>query len=188
MELEERERVSNSILERVDSNAKLSTSIEDGTKRVGDKDGVPIYYYRTDLTNTSYANASIFPQELTFALLSDQNNWEIENTTYYLGRKAIIIRGTVKDSAYAEKIGAVDFQLTVDLESGIILEFRGFDTYGNETENLKTTEINFVENNARSSLTRLIESKLADCADYTSVERRMPIVDSMKSTKEKTNK
>lgn len=187
IELEERVRVSNSVLESVDSNVNFSTSIEDVTKRVGNKDGVPIYYYRTDLTNTGYASASIFPQELTFALLSDQNNWEIANTTYYLGRRAIIIQGTVKDSVYAEKIGSVEFQLIVDLESGIILEFRGFDVYGNETESLKTTEINFIENNARSSLTRLIESKLADCADYTSVERGMPIVDSMKSMEEKTD-
>lgn len=187
IELEERVRVSNSVLESVDSNVNFRTSIEDVTKRVGNKDGVPIYYYRTDLTNTGYASASIFPQELTFALLSDQNNWEIANTTYYLGRRAIIIQGTVKDSVYAEKIGSVEFQLIVDLESGIILEFRGFDVYGNETESLKTTEINFIENNARSSLTRLIESKLADCADYTSVERGMPIVDSMKSMEEKTD-
>lgn len=181
--LSKRVQVDNSVLElpRVSNSVASIASLDDSLyDRVGTKDGMPVYHYRTDLTNTSYANASIFPQELTFGLLTDKDSWEITGTTNYVGREAVVIEGIVKDPIYAEKINASEFQLVVDLDSGIVLEFKGFDSQGNETESMKTTEINILKDGARSNVTAFVDDKLKTFADYQLAEGGDTVIDSKK--------
>lgn len=146
-----------------------SLSQNSNESRVGVKDGVPIYYYRNDLTNADFAKVSIFPQTLTFGLLTDMDNWDIVDVTNYLDRDAIVIEGTISDPIYSEKINAKDFRLIVDSETGIILEFTGYDSEGNETESIETTNINIIKDSTmqRGSLTGFIDSELKEkCAEY----------------------
>jgi hypothetical protein len=114
--------------------------------RVGEMDGVPIYYYRNDLTNCDYAAVSIFPQTLAFGLLANFEDWEIVDTDTYLGRNVIIIQGEISDPVYSEKINSSTYELFVDVETGIVLEFVGYDFSGNETESIKTTDISVLKN------------------------------------------
>lgn len=114
--------------------------------RVGVKEGVPIYYYRNDLTNCDYASVSIFPQTLAFGLLANYNDWDVVNTVTYLGREAIIVSGSISDKIYSQKINSETFELVIDVETGIVLEFTGYDNSGNETETIKTTDISITKN------------------------------------------
>lgn len=103
----------------------------DGEKAVYDRvveqsNGERGYYYRPDTTNTAYASQCIFPQSLGMALLPDMDNWDISGVRQYLGRQAIVISGTVADTAYANKISSDSFEMTVDMETGVLLEFKGF--------------------------------------------------------------
>lgn len=137
--------------------------------RIGEKDGVPVYRYRTDLTNTSHASASIFPQELTFGLLANPETWEIAGETEYVGREALVIEGYVEDALYAEKINVEEFRLTVDKETGIILEFIGFDANGNETESIKTNELLVVIDSDEKEIVTVAPAEEEQYAEFAQI-------------------
>ena len=44
----------------------------------------------------------------------------------FLGRQAVVISGTVTDPDYAKKISSDSFEMTVDMETGVLLDFKGF--------------------------------------------------------------
>lgn len=161
------------------------------SSRIGSKDGAPVYRYRNDLTNTNYAAVSLFPQTLTFGLLTNQEDWEIIGTDTYIDRDAITIQGVVSDPVYSAKINSVTFTLTVDVETGIILEFVGYDADGNETESIKTTEISIIQDASvnRNNLTGFISEALENYDGYTEERRNhewIPIDDSAENTVELT--
>lgn len=137
--------------------------------RVGIKeDGMPVYRYRSDLTNASYAAVSIFPQDLTFGLLTNMDDWDIVDTGKYLGRDTIILHGVVSDPVYSEKINSAEYDLTIDFETGIILEFVGFDAAGTETESIRTHNINIIKNlnTSEENLTDFVSEALNDFNGY----------------------
>lgn len=144
------------------------------TTRVGEKDGIPIYYYRTDLTNCSYAAVSIFPQSLTFGLLADFESWEVIATDVYLDRNVIVLQGKVSDPDYSKKINSNTFELRIDAETGIILEFIGFDLSGCETESMKTTNISVLKNssNGTSDIAFFVDSSLGEYLSYDKITRQ----------------
>ena len=150
--------------------ANSYTNARYAENRAGIKeDGMPIYRYRNDLTNADYASVSIFPQTLTFGLLTDFDNWEITGIGSYLDRKTLIINGSISDPVYSEKINSNSFQLTIDFETGIILEFVGYDTEGNESESIRTVDFTVVENCAipKSVLPEIPVNSLRNYSDYT---------------------
>lgn len=144
------------------------------TTRVGEKDGVPVYYYRSDLTNCGYAATSIFPQALTFGLLTDFESWEVVATDMYLDRSVIVLQGKVSDLDYSKKINSNTFELKIDAETGIILEFTGYDLSGHETESMKTTNISILKNasNGTSDIASFVDSSLSEYLNYEKITRR----------------
>ncbi|MBR5366025.1 MAG: hypothetical protein IK132_07275 [Clostridia bacterium] len=89
------------------------------------EDGIPVYVYRNNITNCPLASYAVFPQEIAFSYLKDFDDWEIEGTgETYLGRRCAVLRGT--PSPYlASKHGIDSFRMTVDEETGILLELYG---------------------------------------------------------------
>lgn len=133
------------------------------TTRVSEMpDGTPAYYYRQDLTNTDFANTSIFPQGLVMGLLYDTTCWEIESTCSYLGREAIVLNGTVRDVDYSEKLNVDNFTMVVDVDTGIMLDFKGYLDDGTLSQTLTTSEISIVtsaDSGFETSIISMLENK-----------------------------
>lgn len=129
----------------------------DGEKAIYDRvveleNGERGYYYRPDITNTAFACTSIFPQSLGMALLTDMDNWEISSVVRYLGRQAVVITRAVKDDDYAQKISSDYFTMTVDMETGVLLDFKGYSDSGVETQSITTRSISFVDSGANNGI------------------------------------
>lgn len=106
-----------------------------------DDTGTNCYLYRNNITNTDIASLSIFPQDLAFGFLSDTSNWEITGVEEYLGRNAIILSGDTNGSQYGINMNVDTFTMWIDIETGILLNFQGFDYNGDLTQYLVTEHI-----------------------------------------------
>ena len=136
----------------------LSDRIETG------EDGIPVYTYRRNITNCPLASYCLVPQEITFSYLKDFDMWEIADASEeYLGRACVMITG--KPSAYIEtKHGIDSFEMIVDKDTGIMLNFEG--TKGEEL--VRYMEVTDIEFGTRSAV-KLFDSN--EYADYDVVKR-----------------
>ena len=126
------------------------------------KDGtmLPVYHYRLNPTNTHYASSvSLFAQEMVFGFLSNKDLWEVKDKTEYLGRKCTTIEG-VAEKNYGAKLNIDRFVMIIDDESGIILNFEGYDSDDNLTQYSKTTHVSFHEEKIKAF-------KLSDYKKYS---------------------
>ena len=116
-------------------------SIESDARRITtDENGIKCYHYRQNPTNLHYASTfSLFPQEMIFGFLSNQDLWEIKGTDEYLGREVTFTTGTTEPD-YGSKLNIDNFIMYFDNKTGIMLLFEGYDAAGNLTEYSKTTE------------------------------------------------
>ena len=69
------------------------------------------------------------PQTWAFGLLPEKDLWVIEGSLEYCGRTCYDIVGTVRDS-YAAQIGADQFRMYVDRETGILLMLDAWNDQG----------------------------------------------------------
>ena len=104
-------------------------------------DGTKSYSYRTDITNTSFASLSIFPQDLVFGFLTNQDSWDITGVETYAGRRAVVLEGRTADAYYGEKLNVANFVMKVDLSTGILLDFKGYSSDGTLSQSLTTVSI-----------------------------------------------
>lgn len=112
-----------------------------GTERhFVDEEGYDHYLYRQNPTNAYSANYTIFPQELTFGLLTDFSQWEIAGEVAYLGRDCLLIQGEASPG-YGGKLGLQEFSLCVDRKTGILLKMDGTDETGNSRNFITVTEV-----------------------------------------------
>lgn len=147
-------------LGEVDTKERITNAIDefktDDSEDMENLEWVPVYHYRLNPTNLHYASTvSLFPQEIAFGFLANEELWEISDKTDFLGRKCIIISG-ITEREYGEKLNVEKFVMTIDNETGILLNFEGYDTDGYLTNYSKTTDINFDE----------VEIKKFDLSDY----------------------
>lgn len=94
-----------------------------------DENGDPNYCYRGNPTNVSGAGECLLPQTWAFGLLPEKDLWVIEGSLEYCGRQCYDIVGTVRDS-YAAQIGADQFRMYVDQETGILLMLDAWNDQG----------------------------------------------------------
>ena len=94
-----------------------------------DENGDPHYRYRGNPTNVSGAEECLLPQTWAFGLLPEKDLWVIEGSLEYCGRQCYDIVGTVRDS-YAAQIGAGQFRMYVDQETGILLMLDAWNDQG----------------------------------------------------------
>ena len=120
----------------------LHEKFADDKRVTVDENGDIHYLNRLNSTNLCVsASYSLFPQGLTFGYLSNQDMWEISGDTEYLGRDAVVIKGTAED--YGKKFNTATFEMIVDKETGILLELQGYDENGEPSSYIKTTDISF---------------------------------------------
>ena len=93
------------------------------------EDGIPSHYHRMDITNCPFSSYCIVPQDLAFSYLQDFDRWDITDEVEYLGRKCIVIEGATSPYV-AEKHGGGNFKMTVDFETGILMEFEVYGDNG----------------------------------------------------------
>lgn len=109
-------------------------------------------------------------QELVFGFLSHLENWDVSGVDTYLGRRALTIKGETYDIDYASKLRVYEFVMTVDAETGILLDFEGYDQDGNVTQYLRTESIAVDED--MSALDGKIKSGVASVkANYADASR-----------------
>lgn len=94
-----------------------------------DENGDPNYCYRGNPANVSGAGECLLPQAWAFGLLPEKDLWVIEGSLEYCGRQCYDIVGTVRDS-YAAQIGAGQFRMYVDQETGILLMLDAWNDQG----------------------------------------------------------
>ena len=104
-------------------------------------DGTRAYSYRPDITNTSFASLSIYPQDLVFGFLTDQDSWDITGVETCAGRRAVVLEGRTADAYYGEKMNVANFVMKVDLSTGILLDFKGYASDGTLSQSLTTVSI-----------------------------------------------
>lgn len=94
-----------------------------------DENGDPHYRYRGNPANVSGAGECLLPQTWAFGLLPEKDLWVIEGSLEYCGRQCYDVVGTVRDS-YAAQIGAGQFRMYVDQETGILLMLDAWNDQG----------------------------------------------------------
>lgn len=94
-----------------------------------DENGDPHYRYRGNPANVSGAGECLLPQTWAFGFLPEKDLWVIEGSLEYCGRQCYDIVGTVRDS-YAAQIGAGQFRMYVDQETGILLMLDAWNDQG----------------------------------------------------------
>lgn len=112
------------------------------------EDGEPCYNYRTNPTNVPEASICIFPQEMAFGFLADQELWDIDGIEEIDGNKGYHIIGTTTKE-YGNKINVSSFEFVVDTDTGVLLKYVGYDSNGEISDYMYTENIKF-EDNANS--------------------------------------
>ncbi len=95
--------------------------------RIGtnESDNLPCFNYRRNVTNCPYAEYCIAPQGLTYSYLGNFDLWDIVDTTTYLERECVVIKGSTKPWVL-EKHNSNTFTMLVDKETGILMKFEGY--------------------------------------------------------------
>lgn len=94
--------------------------------------GENVYYYRNNKMNLGCTSQCLMSQELTFGCLADESLWEISGEEKYLGYDCIVIDGTAAEN-YGNKLGMEKFKFLVEKNTGIVMNFEGYDSEGNIT-------------------------------------------------------
>lgn len=147
----------------VESDKSNSTPIPDEERITQMEDGSPCYNNRNDPTFLTVSSISLFPQGMTFGYLQNFETWDIKETQNYLGRECAVLEGR-SDTAYGQKLATASFRFLVDTQTGIVLKFEGFDTNGNVSNYVTTTEFTVSEKSMRST----VSYDLSKYADYKS--------------------
>lgn len=92
--------------------------------------GENVYYYRNNKMNLGCTSQCLMSQELTFGCLADESLWEISGEEKYLGYDCIVIDGTAAEN-YGNKLGMEKFKFLVEKNTGIVMNFEGYDSEGN---------------------------------------------------------
>lgn len=121
--------------EPIDDSERISTA----------DDGYPIYRFRQNPTNVPFASICLFPQEMAFGFLQDQELWEITGTTEKNGLTCYIINGRTSE-AYGEKLNVATFEFLVDVNTGILVQYEGYSSDGVLSDYMYTQNIQFDDN------------------------------------------
>lgn len=95
------------------------------------------------------ATNSIHPEQLAILCLNSKNEWDIIETQKMLGREVYLLEGTISSDILSAKKDMLNkFEIYVDKETGIVLEYSIYDINGNLNSQLTTSEISIVSKNS----------------------------------------
>ena len=135
---------------------KDALAIENSKRITLESDGYKGYNYRSNPTNVALASVCLMPQEVAFGFLEDQSLWEITGTERLLDINCAIIKGKTTDS-YGEKLGVNEFVFYVDLNTGVLLKYEGFNKDGILSDFMYVKEISFSDKIKVKSKSNYIE-------------------------------
>ena len=116
--------------------------IPDDERITMESDGYPCYNLRTNPTNVPEASISLFPQEMTFGFLKNKELWNIEGIEKYDGKECYHITGKAEEE-YGNKLNVSEFDFMVDVNTGVLLQYIGYDESGNISDYMYTDGISF---------------------------------------------
>lgn len=102
-------------------------------------DGQKMYDYPNTPIQIGLANNSLHGKEVAAGFLEEHDKWEVIGTEDYVGREAILIKGTF-GKAYSHKNWG-SFQIWMDKHTGILLKYHIYDVNGQILDALETNEI-----------------------------------------------
>lgn len=105
-------------------------------------DGMPCYSYRLNPTNVEFSSMCLLPQEITIGFLKDQDLWEIEGIKEFSGLDCYVIHGKTSED-YGAKLNVAEFEFLVDVNTGVLVRYEGFDENGNLSDFMYTENLKF---------------------------------------------
>ena len=100
---------------------------------------------------------STYPQQLAVLCLDDSNEWNIIGTQKFLDRDVYVINGTISsDISGAKSFGK--FEIYVDKETGIVLQYIVCDSKGNILEKLITNDIAIISKGSATNDANILGS------------------------------
>lgn len=135
---------------------KEADTIENSERVTIEFDGNKGYHYRANPTNISMASVCLLPQEMTFGFLENQELWTIKGTEKLFDRDCVVING-IADKDYGEKLGVNEFVFYVDLNTGVLLKYEGFNKDGILSDFMYVKEISFSDKIKVKSKSNYIE-------------------------------
>lgn len=105
-------------------------------------DGMPCYSYRSNPTNVEFSSMCLFPQEITIGFLEDRELWEIEGIKEFSGLNCYVIHGRTSED-YGAKLNVAEFEFLVDVNTGVLVRYEGFDANGNLSDFMYTENLKF---------------------------------------------
>lgn len=106
------------------------------------EDGMPVYNYRNNPTNVVMSSMCLFPQEITIGFLEDRDLWEIEGVKEFSGLNCYVIHGKTSED-YGAKLNVSEFEFLVDVNTGVLVRYEGFDANGNLSDFMYTENLKF---------------------------------------------
>ncbi|MGN0591784.1 MAG: hypothetical protein ACI4JQ_00890 [Ruminococcus sp.] len=95
-----------------------------------------------DPTNAHALGACYIPQERTLGYLANFDNWEITGTQEVQGRTCAVVQGTA-DPEYGSRFGVETFEILVDQQTGVWMQFEGYDADGTVQAYVYTENVRF---------------------------------------------
>ncbi len=105
-------------------------------------DGMPCVRYRSNPTNVEFSSMCLFPQEIAIGFLRDQDLWEIEGIKEFSGLNCYVIHGKASED-YGAKLNVAEFEFLVDVNTGVLVRYEGFDANGNLSDFMYTENLRF---------------------------------------------
>ena len=109
-------------------------------------EGIDCWNYRRAVSYGFCAKECLYPEERILGFLYDFDNWEITGEKQATGgRMCSVVKGHLTGD-YSRKLNVVDFTFLVDQETGILLEYLGYDAAGKLSEFVMTENLKFGDN------------------------------------------
>ncbi len=105
-------------------------------------DGYPVYRYRANPTNVTMSSMCIFPQEIAMGYLNDTSLWEVSDIVNYNELICFQIKG-VPNNDYGAKLNVSQFEFLVDVNTGALVKYQGYDKDGNLSDFMYTENLKF---------------------------------------------
>ena len=120
--------------------------------------------YGADPTGAHEIATFFVPQEMTMGYLSDFDNWEITGTQEVQGRTCAVVQGTA-DPEYGGRLGVETFEILVDQETGVWMQYEGYAADGTVQSYVYTENIQF------DAQAQSVPAFTASCAEGYSMEQ-----------------
>lgn len=117
-------------------------AIDDEERMSVADDGQPEYFYRCNPTNVEMSSMCLFPQEIAFGFLGNQELWDIVDTVTYEDKLCYLIQGETA-SDYGSKLNVAKFEFLVDANTGVLVKYEGFDANGELSDFMYTENLQF---------------------------------------------